>query len=154
MNIMQNKYKFWLVLSLVVAFGAGLLGGIFSERYYFHNRRHARLVRSQRGGPHFPSLEQLARDLGLSAGQQDQIKKIFEDNDAQLKEMRADMDTRLGAIRSALKDKMDAVLTPEQKVKLEARIKEHIQQRKRESERRRPGPERERPQDKPTGEMK
>lgn len=151
---MQNKYKFWLVLSLVVAFGAGLLGGIFSERYYFHNRRHARLARSQRGGPHFPSLEQLARDLGLSAGQQDQIKKIFEDNDAQLKEMRADMDTGLGAIRSALKDKMDSVLTPEQKAKLEARIKEHIQQRKRDAERRRPGPDRERPQDKPTGEMK
>jgi Spy/CpxP family protein refolding chaperone len=152
MTVMQNKYKLWLVLSVVVAFGAGLLGGIFSERYYFHSRRHAELNRSQRGGAHFPSLEQLARELGLSAAQQDQIKKIFEDHDAQFKELRAEMNTRLGTIRSALKDKMDTVLTPEQRVKLEANIKEHIQQRKRESERRRPGPDGERPQDKPTGE--
>jgi Spy/CpxP family protein refolding chaperone len=151
---MQNKYKFWLVLSLVVAFGAGLLGGICSERYYFHSRRHAQLARAPRGGAHFPSLEQLARELGLSAGQQDQIRKVFEDHDAQLKELRAEMNTRLGTIRSGLKDKMDAVLTPEQKVKLEASIREHMEQRKRESERRRPGPDRDRPQDKPTGESK
>ena len=151
---MQNKYKFWLVLSLVVAFGAGLLGGIFGERYYFHSRRHAQMARPQRSGTHFPSLEQLAKDLGLSAEQQDQIKKVFEDNDAQLKELRSEMHTRLGTIRSALKVKMDAVLTPEQKAKLEARIREHVQQRKRDSERRRPRSDRERPQDKPTGEMK
>ena len=150
---MQNRYKLWMILSLVVAFGAGLLGGVCSERYYFHSRRHAEMAR-QRAGSHFPSLEQLAQELGLSAGQQEQIKKIFEDHEAQLKELRADMNGRLGTIRSELKTKMDAVLTPEQKTKLEARIKEHIQQRKRESERRRPGPDGERPQDKPTGETK
>lgn len=147
---MQNKYKFWLVISLVVAFGAGLLGGICGERYYFHGRRHAQMSRLPRG--HFPSLEQFAKELGLSAEQQEQIKKIFEDNDAQLKVLRAEMDTRLGTIRSALKTKMDAVLTPEQKAKLEARIKQHIEQRKREAEKRRPTPDGERPQDKPTGE--
>ncbi len=151
---MPNKYKLWLVLALVVAFGAGLLGGIFGERSYFHSRRHAQLTQSQRGPRHFPSLGQLARELGLSAEQQDQIKKIFEDNDAQLKELRPEMDARLGAIRSSLKDKMDAVLTPEQQTKLEARIREHIQKRKRDAERRRLRPDGERPQDKPTGEMK
>ncbi len=151
---MQNRYKFWLVLSLVVAFGAGLLGGLFAERYYFHGRRHAQLARPERSGSHFPSLEQLARELDLSAGQQEQIKKIFEDHDAQLKELRADMNSRLGTIRSELKAKMDAVLTPDQRAKLEASIREHIQKRKRESERRRSGPDGERPQDKPTGESK
>jgi hypothetical protein len=148
---MQNRYKFWLVLSLVVAFGAGLLGGLFAERYYFHARRHAQMAR-QRAGSHFPSLEQLSRQLGLSAGQQEQIKKIFEDHEAQLKDLRGDMNSRLGTIRSELKTKMDAVLTPEQKVKLEASIREHIEKRKREAEKRRSGSEGERPQDKPTGE--
>ena len=151
---MQNKYKFWLVLSLVVAFGAGLLGGIFGERRYFHDRRQERLQRPQRSGSHFPSLEQLSRELGLSAGQQDEIRKIFEAHDAELKELRSEMNTRLGTIRSGLKSKMEAVLTPEQKTKLEASIKEHMEQRKRESERRRPGSDASRPQDKPTGESK
>jgi Spy/CpxP family protein refolding chaperone len=151
---MQNKYKFWLVLSLVVAFGAGLLGGIFGERRYFHDRRQAQMQRPQRSGSHFPSLEQLSRELGLSAGQQDEIRKIFEDHDAEFRELRSEMNTRLGTIRSGLKSKMDAVLTPEQKTKFEASIKEHLEQRKRESERRKPGPDTGRPQDKPTGESK
>ncbi len=151
---MQNKYKFWLVLSLVVAFGAGLLGGIFGERHYFHGRRQAQMQRPQKSGSHFPSLEQLSRELGLSAGQQDEIRKIFEDHDAELKELRSEMNSRLGTIRSGLKAKMDAVLTPEQKTKLEASIKAHIEQRKKESERRRPGSDTGRPQDKPTGESK
>jgi len=154
MSLMQNKYKFWLVLSLVVAFGAGLLGGIFGERHYFHDRRHAQMQRPQRSGSHFPSLEQLSRELGLSAGQQDEIRKIFEDHDAEFRELRSEMNTRLGTIRSGLKSKMDAVLTPEQKTKLEASIKEHMEQRKRESERRKPGPDTGRPQDKPSGESK
>jgi Spy/CpxP family protein refolding chaperone len=154
MSIMQNRYKLWLVLTLVVAFGAGLMGGICGERYYFHGRRHAQMQRPQRTGAHFPSLERLSRELGLSAGQQDQIRKIFEDHDAELRELRAEMNSRLGTIRSGLKDKMDAVLTPEQKTKLEASIKEHMEQRKREAEKRRSSSDRERPQDKPTGESK
>ena len=148
---MQNRYKLWMILSLVVAFGAGLLGGVCSERYYFHSRRHAEMAR-QRAGSHFPSLEQFSRELGLSAEQQEKIKKIFGDHEAQLKELRADMNGRLGTIRSELKAKIDTILTPEQKAKLEVRMKEHIEQRKREAERRRSGPDGERPQDKPTGE--
>lgn len=148
---MKDKLKFWLVLSLVVAFGAGLLGGMFGERYFFHGRRHAQLQRPSRSGPHFPSLEQLSQRLGLSGPQQEQIRKIFQDHDAELKELRAEMNTRLGAIRAGLKDKMDAVLTPEQKTKFEESIKEHLENRKREAEKRRPSPPGERPQDKPTG---
>jgi len=151
---MKDKLKFWLVLSLVVAFGAGLLGGMFGERYFFHGRRHAQLGRAPRSGSHFPSLEQLSERLGLSASQQDQIRKIFQDHDAELKELRAEMNARLGTIRSGLKDKMDAVLTPEQKVEFEASIKEHMEDRKREAEKRRPSPPGERPQDKPTGDPK
>ncbi len=150
---MQNRYKLWLVLALVVAFGAGVLGGIFSERYYFHVRRHAELQR-QRAAAHFPSLEQLAADLGLSAEQQDAIRKIFQDHDAELKDLRAEMNTRLGTIRAGLKAKMDGVLTPAQQAKFEAGIKAHLEQRKREADRRRPEPDRGRPQDKPTGESK
>jgi Spy/CpxP family protein refolding chaperone len=151
---MQNRYKLWIVLALVGAFGAGLLGGIFSERYYFHSQRRDRPAVGQRGGPHFPSLEEMARELELSAEQQGKIKAIFEENDARLKDLRTEMHSRLGTIRSALKDKIDVVLTPEQKAKLEAKIEKYLKQRKEANEKRRPDSDRERPQDKPTGEMK
>lgn len=151
---MQNRYKLWIVLSLVVTFGAGLLGGIFGERYYFHSQGHSRQAGGQRGGPHFPSLEQMSQELGLSAEQQGKIKAIFEDNDTRLKDLRTEMHSRLGTIRSELKDRIDTVLTPEQKTKLEAKIQKYLEQRKRENDRRRPGSDKDRPQDKPTGEAK
>jgi len=151
-----GKYKFWLVLSLIVAFAAGVFGGIFSERYYFHRKRHANIARAQteRSQAHFPSLEQLAQDLNLSAEQQEQIRKIFERNDAKLKDLRTDMRGRLATIRAELKTEVDAILTPEQKQKFEAMIESYLEQRKRDSDRRRESPRKEGPLDKPRGDVR
>jgi len=151
-----GKYKFWLVLSLIVAFAAGVFGGIFSERYYFHRKRHANIARAQteRSQAHFPSLEQLAQDLNLSAEQQEQIRKIFERNDAKLKDLRTDMRGRLATIRAELKTEVDAILTPEQKQKFEAMIESYLEQRKRDSDRRRESPRKEGPPDKPRGDVR
>ncbi len=151
-----SKYKFWLVLSLIVAFAAGVFGGIFSERYYFHRKRHANLARTQteRSPAHFPSIEQLAQDLNLSTEQQELIRKIFERNDAKLKELRSDMRGRLNTIRAELKQELDAVLTAEQKQKFEAMIEKYLEQRKRESDRRRESQQREGSPDKPRGDVR
>jgi Spy/CpxP family protein refolding chaperone len=127
---MRNKYKFWIVLSLVVAFGAGVTGGIFSERCYLQ-KRHGR---GDRGPDHPPSLEQMAKDLGLSADQKEQIGKIFERNEGKLKELRADMHGRLRSIRAEIKNEIDSVLTAEQRQKMDAMIKKYDAKRKKESE--------------------
>lgn len=148
---MADKYKFWTVLSLLVAFAAGLLGGIFSERYYFHKRRHIRLQKTE---AHFPSLDEMANELGLSAEQQEQIKKIFEGNEAKLKELRSDMHNRLSGVRSEVKSRIDAILTPEQKQKMESIIGKYLQQRKKELEEKRQNFERERSHDKSKGDLK
>jgi len=148
---MPNKYKFWIVLSLLVAFGAGLLGGIFRERYFFHKRSH---LPSQRDTVHFPSLDEMAQELGLSAEQQEQIKKIFEGNEAKLKNLRSDMHARLSGIRSELKNQVDAILTPEQKQKLESSIEKYLQKRKKEFEEKRQNFEKERSQEKSKGDLK
>jgi Spy/CpxP family protein refolding chaperone len=151
-----SKYKFWLVLSLIIVFAVGVFGGIFSERYYFHRKRHANLARTQteRSPAHFPSIEQLAQDLNLSAEQQEQIREIFGRNDAKLKDLRSDMRGRLNTIRAELKTELEAVLTPEQKQKFEAMIEKYLEQRKRESDRRRESPRKEGPPDKPRGDIK
>jgi len=147
---MKNQYKFWIVLSLVVAFGAGLIGGVFGERYYLQ-KRHAR---DNRGPAHFPSLEQMAQDLGLSADQQELIRKIFERNEARLKELRTDMHGRLMSIRAELKSEIDNVLTAEQKQKLEAMIEKYVAQRKREFGERRERDNQKQQQEKNKGEVR
>jgi Spy/CpxP family protein refolding chaperone len=96
----------------------------------------------------------MARDLGLSVEQQDQVKKIFESNDVRLKELRAEMHNRLSGIRSEIKSQIDAVLTPEQKSKFESIIAKHRERAKKESEQRRIDRGRENSPDKPKGEVK
>ncbi len=146
---MMNKYKLWIALALLGAVAAGFVGGIFIERYLVHPRWHARFQRSERRAP---DLEQMSRNLGLSAEQREAIKKIFESNDARLKELRTEMHSRLAAIRSEIQAQMDAVLTPEQKSKLESIIASHREKEKKQSEQRKRDFRREAPPEKPKGE--
>jgi Spy/CpxP family protein refolding chaperone len=147
MKAMKNRYVFWIVFSLVVALGAGFVGGILGERYYLQ-KRHGR------GSAHPPSLEQMAKDLALTADQQEQIKKIFESNEAKLKELRSDMRGRLKAIRAEVKSEIDNVLTPEQRQKMEAMIKKYEARRKKESEERRERNDQKEQREKDKGEKK
>jgi Spy/CpxP family protein refolding chaperone len=146
---MNNKYRSWIVLSLLVAFAAGVLGGIFAERIFFHPRHH---TRDQRSPSHPPDLEEMARELGLSAEQRESIRQIFERNDSTFKELYTEMHKRLSAIRTEIKNQIDAVLTPEQKQKMEAIIAKHGEQRKKESEQKDKNIEREGSPDKSKGE--
>lgn len=151
---MMGKYKFWIVLSVLVAFTAGLLGGIWSERYFFQKKRHARIDRAQRDSVHFPSLERMAQELELSTEQQEKIKKIFERNDIKLKELRSDMHGRLTKIRAELKRELDGVLTAEQKEKFEKMIQNYLLQRKQEYEKRRENSRRKDSAEIPKGDMR
>jgi Spy/CpxP family protein refolding chaperone len=129
---MKNKYKFWIIFFLIVVFGVGFIGGIFSDRYFFQKRP----GRPERSSAHFPSLERMAKDLGLSADQQEQIRKIFERNETKLKELRADMHGRLRSIRAELKNEIDNVLTADQRQKIETMIKKFAGPGKKEFEER------------------
>ncbi|MDH7513205.1 MAG: hypothetical protein QHH14_09695 [Clostridiales bacterium] len=148
---MMGKYKFWLILSILVAFIAGLLGGVWSERYFFDKKGRAKIARPQREPVHFPSLEQMAQELGLSEEQQEKIKKIFERNDISLKELRSDMHSRLTKIRAELKSELDSVLTEEQRKKFEEMIQNYLRERKREYDRRREDGRRKSPGESPKG---
>jgi hypothetical protein len=146
---MNNRYRLWIVLSLLVAFAAGVLGGIFAERIIFHPRQHNR---AQRSPSRPPDLEEMARNLGLSPDQKESIRQIFESSDGKFKELYTDMHDRLSTLRTEIKNQIDAVLTPEQKKKMEAIIAKHGEQRKKESERKSNRNGRENSPDKPEGE--
>lgn len=148
---MPNKYRIWLALTLLVAFAAGLLGGIFSERYFFHPRERAR---ARRDAPKPPDLEQMARELDLSLDQKESIRKIFEDNDGKFKDLYTEMHKRLSAIRTEIKNQIDAVLTPEQKQKLDSLIFKHRSKSRKESDNKKRTSEREPSPETPKGEVK
>jgi len=120
----------WIVLTLLVVFALGAAAGVFGERYLMHRTPPPPPQR-----PHFPSLDEFARDLGLTAEQKAKIGEIFKKNEERMKQLRIELHGRLGDIRSLLKNEIDGVLTPAQKQKLESLIQKHIEQSRRQDER-------------------
>jgi len=123
---MNAKVKFWIIFSLVAVFIIGGAAGYFGERYLVHKRHEMGAGGRDRRCPHFPTVEILAKELSLSQVQQDQIREIFKRNEDRLKAFGEEFHKRLGEMRSQLKNEIDAVLTPEQKQKLEAMINEFM----------------------------
>lgn len=127
---MNGKYKVWIVFSLVAVFLLGITTGYFSERYLVHKRFEQRDNRADRRSHRPPTIEELAKMLSLDQGQQDQIREAFRMNEERLKAFGEEYHQRLREIRTQLQAEMDSIMTPEQKQKLEAMIKESAAKRK------------------------
>lgn len=135
---MKNYNKFWIVLSLIVVFAAGVMGGILFEKHLIDKKVEKRV--KKRSSVRFPSLEMMAQELSLTPKQQEQIKEIFKNNEERFKNLRKNIDERLSSIRSQLKTEIKNVLTDEQVLKFEAMIQKYISQRKKEMEKRKKHP--------------
>jgi hypothetical protein len=128
---MKNNYKLWIILSLIVVFIAGAICGVLIEKNVLDNsRRDSHKRRPTR----FPSLELMAKELSLSAEQQEQIRGIFQNNEERFKNLRKDMEKRLKEIRSQLLTDINSVLDENQKVKFDEMIEKYRSQRRREHE--------------------
>lgn len=123
----MNKSKLWIALALVLVFAAGVTLGAFGGRWLLAKRTTARR-------PDAPSQERWAKELGLTAEQQVQIREIFKkhdpEKDERLKELRTDLNKYLGEMRDAMRKDIDAVLTPEQRQKMAAMIQKMEQRRR------------------------
>jgi len=134
----MNKSRMWIILSLVLLFAAGMVAGIFADKWFFGKKADARRGPANRP----PTLEIWTKELGLTVDQQAKIRDIFKHNEARLqnderlKSLRSDLDKRYGEIRAQLKAEIDAVLTPVQKQKFEAMIQKHDEERRKDNERR------------------
>lgn len=137
---MNRKLKLWIVVSLVAVFAIGVGVGYFGERYIVHKRHEARSDKRGDGRPpHFPTVETMAKDLGLSQAQQDRIREIFKANEARIEAFGKEFHARLGELRGRLMDEIKAVLTPEQTADMEARIRAYMEKRRKDR-----GPEQDR----------
>jgi Spy/CpxP family protein refolding chaperone len=130
----MSKSKIWITIALVLVFATGVAVGVFAEKWWFTKRPGMR-----GGGPNpanYPSMARWANELGLTAEQQAKIQDIFKANEERIKGLRTDFYKNLGDIRDQMRKEIDAVLTPEQKQKMEAMIQKQMEQHRKEMERR------------------
>ncbi|MHB8055056.1 MAG: Spy/CpxP family protein refolding chaperone [Candidatus Aminicenantales bacterium] len=125
----MKQTRFGIILSLTLACAAGAAAGVFAEKFLFANRAHHRY--SDRA----PSPQQWEKDLGLSEEQKTRIHEIFKNNDGRIDTLRSDFFKHVEEIRSEIKKEIDAVLTPEQKAKMDAMMEKFREARKKDADR-------------------
>jgi Skp family chaperone for outer membrane proteins len=131
---MKNSYKFWIIISFVVVFAAGVAGGILFEKSFLDKK--PRRNTERRSSVRFPTLEMMAEELGLSSEQQEKLKEIFKNNEERLNTLRSQIHEQYSALRSQVKEEMMQVFSEEQKIKFEAMIEKYLAERKKEMEER------------------
>jgi Spy/CpxP family protein refolding chaperone len=134
---MKDNYKFWIVLSFLVVFAAGLVSGVILENNIL-NPKPDRPTREGRRGErvHFPTVNELEEALGLSAEQQDQIRAVFQQGEERIKKVREDISDQYRSLQIRFLEEIKAVLDPEQIKQFEAILEEYKAQRHAEAERR------------------
>jgi hypothetical protein len=134
---MKNNYKFWIVLSFLVVFAAGLVSGVILDNNIL-NPKPDRPSRDGRRGErvHFPTVNELEEALGLSAEQQDQIRTVFQQGEERIKKVREDIGDQYRSLQIRFLEEIKAVLDPEQVKQFEAILEEYKAQRHAEAERR------------------
>jgi len=138
---MKNGNKFWIVLSFLVVFAAGVTAGILFENNYLDKKPGRNEER--RKPVRFPTLDMMAEELGLTQQQQEQLREIFKNNEERLKAYRSEIHHHYGVLRAQLKEEMDSVFTDEQQKKFEAMIEKYLSERKKEMEERKRRPKKE-----------
>jgi Spy/CpxP family protein refolding chaperone len=135
---MKNHYKFWIVLSLIIVFAAGVLGGVLLEQQLAHSKIKKKM--EKRGPVRFPTLEMMAEELSLTSEQQEKIREIFRNTEERMKELNSSFRKQFSNLRSELKNDIKSVLSEEQAQKFEAMIERYLSQRKKEMEERKKHP--------------
>jgi len=127
-NIRQ-KATLWLATVFVL--GAAL-GGVLG--YAFAHRSYAAEPSVMTGeARRAQKREQLKSDVGLTPDQQQQVVAILDQAQVEYKVVHDLMEPQIDAIRQKNRDKIRALMTPEQKPKLEEFLRKLDDERKRNS---------------------
>ena len=136
----QTKARVLVVSVFVIGFAAGALSLNLSEKLKSS---------SKNKGPHGTDfiIGRMTERVGLSSEQQEQVKKILDETNEKYRDIRVkdieprikDIEPRLNAVRQESRDRIRALLTPEQLPKYEQmtieRDKMREQEREKEKER-------------------
>ena len=136
---MNKSARLWIVLSIIAVFIAGFAGGMLLDKTLLQKK--SRHLPTKRSSVHFPTLEIMAKEMGLSQEQQDRIRQIFRDSEEELKLYRKQMQVRFDDIRKKLLEDIKGILDDEQVKQFDAMIEKYRAARKKEYEQRRKRPE-------------
>jgi hypothetical protein len=127
----QQKATLWLALVFVLGTALGaFLGYAFAHRSYAAATP-TQLTAEQR---RTQKREQLARDVGLTAEQQNQVNAILDEAQSEYKAIHAVSDPQVDAARQKSRDKIRLILSPGQKPKFEEFIRKMDEERKRQGQ--------------------
>jgi hypothetical protein len=135
---MKNGNKFWIIISFIIVFSAGIAAGILFENNFLDKK--PRRDAERRSSVRFPTLDMMAEELGLTREQQEQLREIFKNNEERLKAYRSEIHDHYKILRAQLKQEMDSVFSADQKAKFEAMIEKYLSDRKKEMEERKRRP--------------
>jgi Spy/CpxP family protein refolding chaperone len=136
---MKNSNKFWIILSLILVFAAGVIAGVLFENHILDKK--PRRSERERSPDRHPTLGMLAEELSLTDEQQEKFREIFKNNEERLKKIRGQIHELYDSLRDQLKEEIDSVLTEEQRAKFQAMIDKHLSERKKQMEEREKCPE-------------
>lgn len=134
---MKNHYKFWIVLSFLIVFVAGIFGGVLLQDKVLDTKAEKKSRSSRRSSVHFPTLDDMATELGLNSSQKEQIQEIFQNNEKRLREFRGKIHNQYSDLRTQLLIDIKSALTAEQAEKFDGMINRYMSQRKEAKEKRR-----------------
>ena len=134
----QSKARLIVVSVFVIGFAAGALSlNLYQQLTSSDNKKN-----QPKGGTEV-LLKKMNEEVGLAADQQEQIKKILDETGDKYREIRREIDPvlkpyepRFNAVRQESRDRIRALLTPEQLPKYEKMVEKHDKMREQEREQR------------------
>jgi Spy/CpxP family protein refolding chaperone len=142
-----NTWK--VILATMVIFGAGVVTGgllVHSTARFPHNRQQPGLgqLHAAQPGPagimRLDLLRRMERDLDLKPDQRERVDKILKAGQERTKEIMEPIEPDLREVVQQAREEFLAVLTPEQRARFEALLKQQQQQRAKEQHKQPPPP--------------
>jgi Spy/CpxP family protein refolding chaperone len=132
----QSKARLIVLSVFVIGFAAGALALNLYQSLNGSNKKDPR-----RGGTEF-LIGKMNEEVGLTGDQQEKIRKILDETSEKYKQIRVEIDPlvkpfepRFNTVRQESRDRIRALLTPDQLPKYEEMVQKHDKMREQERER-------------------
>ncbi len=112
------------LVMVLIALGGGVAGVALDRRVFLPWHFQGRPFGPGRGGPPGRDMEQhirdhFAKELGLTAEQKQKVDSLMEQQMAEFRAVRSEMQPRIDTIFSVTRRAIDSILTPDQRTKAE-----------------------------------
>lgn len=121
---MKNHYKFWIVLSFLVVFAAGLFSGMLLDRYVLDGKATTtqKSRRDRRPRPRFPTVDDMAEELALTESQREDLRNVFNEGEQRIQGLHKEVRDMYGTLRTRFLDEIRNILTGEQGQRFDAML--------------------------------